>query len=100
MEMISENNFQMGMQQLKADQQAAIMKYQTQRDNVNYFEKTALPNATLITRTANQQFADGEINYLEWVILINSAVAIRSNYADAVNELNQTIIQLNFLNTK
>jgi heavy metal efflux system protein len=59
-----------------------------------------LLNAAIITKTANLQFANGDINYLEWTMLINNAISIQSNYADAVNELNQTIIQLNYLTSK
>ncbi len=67
---------------------------------VNYFEETALKNATTITKTANQQFTNGNINYLEWAMLINNAVSIQSNYTDAIKELNQSIIQLNYLTSK
>ena len=99
-ELISENNFQIGLQSLKTEYQIAFKKYDTQLATVNYFEGTALQNANTITQTANQQFTNGDINYLEWTMLINNATTIQSNYTDAVNNLNQTIIQLNFLTSK
>ena len=99
-ELISENNFQIGLQSLKTEYQIAFKKYDTQLATVNYFEDTALQNANTITKTANQQFTNGDINYLEWTMLINNATTIQSNYTDAVNDLNQTIIQLNFLTSK
>jgi cobalt-zinc-cadmium resistance protein CzcA len=85
---------------MKNELQSVFNQYQTNLQTVNYFESTALKNANTITNTANQQFANGNINYLEWTMLINNATSIQSNYADAVNELNQTIIQLNYLTTK
>ena len=100
LELISENNYQLGLQTLKTEYQAAFKQYQTQLQTVKYFEDTALQNANTITKTANDQFTNGDINYLEWTMLINNAVSIQSNYADAVKELNQTIIQLNFLTSK
>ena len=100
LELINENNYQIGLKTLNAEYQTAYKQYQTQLQTVKYFEETALQNANTITKTANQQFANGGINYLEWTMLINNAVSIQSNYTDAVKDLNQSIIQLNYLNCK
>ncbi|MDZ7647871.1 MAG: TolC family protein [Cytophagales bacterium] len=59
-------------------------------------EQTGLTNATLISDTANKQFANGGINYLEWVMLTNQAISLRNEYLIAVNNLNESIIQLNY----
>ncbi|WP_460692934.1 CusA/CzcA family heavy metal efflux RND transporter [Mucilaginibacter puniceus] len=90
-------DYQSGLQALQSRyKQAAaeITKYQQQAD---YYEKTGLANADLIYKTANLQFTAGQINYLEYVLLINQATSLRSEYTDAVNNLNQAIIQLNSL---
>ena len=100
LQLISENNYQLGLQTLKTEYETAFKNYQTQLKTVKYFEDTALQNANTITKTANQQFSNGDINYLEWTMLINNATSIQSSYTDAVKELNQTIIQLNYLTSK
>ena len=100
MKMISENNYQYGLQVLRMEYDAAYRLYQTQMQTVNYFEDTALKNADVITKTANQQFENGDINYLEWSMLINNATILKSSYSDAVHDLNQTIIQLIYLTSK
>lgn len=100
LEMISENNYQLGLQNLRTEYQSAFLKYQRQLETVKYFEETAVPNANIITKTANQQFANGDINYLDWTMLINNATSIQSNYTDALNDLNQTTIHLNYLISK
>jgi len=100
LELINENNYQNGLQTLNAEYQKAFKQYQTQLQTVKYFEETALQNANTITKTANQQFANGGINYLEWTMLINNAASIQSNYTDAIKDLNQSIIQLNYLTSK
>ncbi len=99
-QLISENNYQLGLQTLKTEYETAFKNYQTQLKTVKYFEDTALQNANTITKTANQQFSNGDINYLEWTMLINNATSIQSSYTDAVKELNQTIIQLHYLTSK
>lgn len=100
LELVYENNYQIGLQTLNIEYQKAFKQYQTQLQSVKYFEETALQNANTITKTANQQFANGSINYLEWTMLINNAVSIQSNYADAVKDHNLSIIQLNYLTSK
>jgi cobalt-zinc-cadmium resistance protein CzcA len=97
---ISENNYLQEMNLLQSQFNAAIRQYQSNLATVNYFENTALKNASLISETANKQFNNGELNYLEWVMLTNQAISIRSNYLDAVKNLNETTIQINYLISK
>jgi cobalt-zinc-cadmium resistance protein CzcA len=97
---ISENDYVIERNNLQLGYKSFIGQYQTNLETVNYFEKTALKNAKLIFETANKQFLNGELNYLEWVMLTNQAIGIQSNYLDAVKNLNETIIQINYLITK
>lgn len=71
--------------------------YQTHLDIVSRYESSELKNADVITETAKKQFLAGEINYLEFVILVNQAVTLKNNYADAVWKLNQSAIELEYL---
>ena len=80
--------------------QNALSQYQSNLEKLDYFEKIALPNATIIIETANKQFNNGAINYLDWVMLINQSIAIKSNYIDTVIQHNEIIIQLNYLTSK
>jgi cobalt-zinc-cadmium resistance protein CzcA len=97
---ISENDYVVELNNLQLGYKSVIRQYQTNLETVNYFEKTALKNAKLIFETADKQFLNGELNYLEWVMLTNQAIGIQSNYLDAVKNLNETIIQINYLITK
>ncbi|MCF8423501.1 MAG: CusA/CzcA family heavy metal efflux RND transporter [Bacteroidia bacterium] len=97
---ISENSYLIEKNSLQNQFQSIISQYQTNLETVSYYEKTALKNAKLINGTADKQFINGEINYLDWVMLTNQAINIESNYLDAVKNLNETIIQINYLITK
>ncbi len=97
---LAESNYQIGLQELQSNYRATFLQYQKQRGSVNYFESQALTNATLITHTANAQLASGNINYLEWVQLINQAVTVKNEYIEAVKSLNELIIQLNYFTNK
>jgi len=71
--------------------------YQTNLEIVNRYESSELKNAEIITETAQKQFSNGEINYLEFVMLINQTLALKSNYTDALLKLNESAIELQYL---
>lgn len=71
--------------------------YQSNLEIVSKHESSDLKNADIITETAKRQFIGGEINYLEFVILVNQAVQLKNNYTDAVWKLNQSAIELEYL---
>lgn len=100
LQFISENNYQIGLQNLNTEYQSSLKKYIMQLKIVNYFEDIALPNADIIIQTAHQKFTNGDINYLEWTMLLNNAIHLKSQYTEAVNELNLSVIQLNYLTSK
>jgi len=93
---LAENNYALGWQSLQTEYQQALTNYKKYLQTVTYYEGTALKNATLITNTANQQLANGNINYLEWVLLLNQATTVKNDYIESVKNLNQSIIQLNY----
>ncbi|QIY83019.1 CusA/CzcA family heavy metal efflux RND transporter [Chryseobacterium sp. NEB161] len=80
---------------IKATQLRQI--YQTNLEIVNRYEVSELKNAEIITETAQKQFLNGEINYLEFVMLINQTLALKSNYTDALLKLNESAIELQYL---
>ena len=93
---LAANNYAVGLQSLQSEYQVALAQYNKYHQTVEYFETKALKNATLITTTANQQLATGNINYLEWVQVINQATTVKNDYVEAVKSLNESIIQLNY----
>ncbi|RAJ08273.1 cobalt-zinc-cadmium resistance protein CzcA [Chitinophaga skermanii] len=72
----------------------AVTKY---REVLEYYEAKGLSNAALISSTADVQFQNGEIDFLQWVMLVNQAIGIRSEYINTLNSFNQAVIQYNKL---
>ena len=93
---VAENSYVAGLQTLQTEYQSAFAQYTKYKETVQYFETAALKNAQLIITTANLQLANGNINYLEWVQLINQSVAVKSDYAEAVKNLNESVVQLHY----
>ncbi len=97
---IAENETKLTMQNLKLNYVSLIKTYETQFAAIKYYQNEALPNAIKINETAIQQFQNGELNYLEWVMLTNQAISIQSGYLSALMNLNETSIQLYYLSNK
>jgi len=97
---IADNNYLTGIKALQSEYEQTMLAYKKNLQTISYYENSALKNAELILNTANKQFGNGDINYLEWVLLVNQSVSIQSDYVDAVKNLNQRIIQLNSLLNK
>ncbi|MBC7524369.1 MAG: CusA/CzcA family heavy metal efflux RND transporter [Flavobacterium sp.] len=99
-ESIAQNDYENQKKVLKNLYKSLYAQYKNQLDKIDYFEKTGLSNIKVIEETANRQFMNGAINYLEWTLLINQSIAIKSNYIEAILAYNQTIIELNYLQSK
>lgn len=75
----------------------AMLKY---NQLVQQYEGRGLANANEIIEGATLQLENGSIDYLHWVTLVNQAITIQSDYADALNQLNQSIIEINSITNK
>lgn len=100
LQLISENNYQAGLQHLKSEYIQLSKTLNTQLTTIAYYENTALKNADIISKTASIRLNDGEINYLEWAILMNQSVSIKNDYLNTIRNYNETNIQLNYILTK
>jgi cobalt-zinc-cadmium resistance protein CzcA len=96
-EKIAESNYNIAMNTLNNHWEQTIALYRKYQETLDYYETIGLKNADLMISTINQQFAAGEINYLSWVTLTNQALGVKSDYLDAVNNYNETIIELMYL---
>jgi cobalt-zinc-cadmium resistance protein CzcA len=50
-------------------------------------------------QTATQKLKAGEINYLDWVVLMNQSIQTRADYYAAVMQFNESAFELEKLNT-
>lgn len=96
-ESIAQNEYQMQLQLLQNRYKQLMAAHKSNTEITQYFEDSGIKNATLIKETANKQFSNGEINFLDFVMVINQALSIQSNYLEAVRALNQSSIELNFI---
>jgi cobalt-zinc-cadmium resistance protein CzcA len=68
-----------------------------QQQRLQFYEQTGLPQATIITRVATKAFKAGENSYTEYLLNLDRAQRLRTDYLDALLQHNQTVIELDYL---
>lgn len=99
-EQMARMNVQATSQQLKNQLLQAREESHKQQQKVVYYERQGLAESELIMSHARQSFEKGQISYLEWTILMNSAVNIQLLRLDAILRLNTINTELEYLTGK
>ncbi|WP_276486047.1 CusA/CzcA family heavy metal efflux RND transporter [Paraflavitalea pollutisoli] len=81
-------------QQLVANLENATQVFLQRTNLVQEYQQLLLPNAKTIIQTATQRLQAGETGYLDWVILVNQALQIRSDYFNAVQQRNEAAFDI------
>jgi len=67
------------------------------KSELDYYEAKGLKNAETILFTANLLLKEGEIDYLEYTMLVNQSFEIQNRYIDAQKLFNEKLIELKAL---
>ncbi len=79
---------------LSENYRSLVDDYNKYLRSVRYFELQAVPEANLIIDQSDRSYQAGAMDYLEYVLSLNRALSIRHGYLEALNNLNQTIVQI------
>jgi len=77
-----------------------FQQLQEQRVNqslLDYYIQTALPNAEIITKNATKAYQSGEAGYVEYLQGLETVLSIQRNYLQAIHNLNQNLINIQYL---
>lgn len=96
-ENIAAASAEIAAQDLKLKLQKHWNEYLKYQQAINYYKSSALPQSEIIIQTANLNYKNGQINYIEWGTLISNAINLQSEYADALKALNASKIELEYL---
>ena len=89
-----------GKLMLQNQLQRAIQQYYQNLAQYNYYKSTALPNAEIIISSAKVGFKSGDIGYIEYLQALQTATDVQLSYLHSINQINQSIININFLINK
>jgi len=66
----------------------------------NYYTTQALPNATNIVKAAQVGYGTGDITYVEYLYALQTATDIQLKYLQSIQQINQTVAQINSIINK
>lgn len=90
---------QQAQRQLNSDFNVLIQSYLSAQSNVAFYETTARLQANQLLHDSQLSLRNGEISYLEWVVLMNEVFDLRQQELEARWALAQTLIDLESLLT-
>ena len=96
-EKIAESDYQNYRVLIKSSYQQQLKEYEKWKEQINYYESTGLKQADEILKVAELSYRSGEIGYVEFIQNISQAIGIKTQYLDAFNKYNQSVINLNYL---
>lgn len=99
-EKIAQTNAEYYTKTILGNYRELIVEYSKYNHSVDYYEKQAVPEADLIIRQASLSYKAGALDYLDYVLSMNRALSIKQNYLDALNDLNQTVVSIEFITGK
>jgi cobalt-zinc-cadmium resistance protein CzcA len=85
---------------LTGEFQSLIDEYKKYLGSVDYYEQQALPEADMIIVQSTRSYKAGDMDYLEYILNLNRGIEIKENYLDALNGLNQAILNIEFITGK
>jgi cobalt-zinc-cadmium resistance protein CzcA len=97
---IAESEYQQQALALQVKRNELLTSYKNNLAVINHYRNVGFANANQVVETANRQFLSGEINYLDWVTIVRQAITIRLNHIEAIKAYNDTIIELQYLETR
>jgi len=93
----AESNYHYFSKTLQGQYQQAMQEYTKNKNSLDYYTTSALPNAELILKQTLLAFSNGEIGYAEYLLGVQKAIAIKEGYLLTLNDYNQSIIYIEFL---
>lgn len=98
--LLAENNYQIALKNLQNQYAQTQGEVEKMKAEVAYYKTDGLKNAQKIMFTAGLLLREGEMNYLEYSLLVNQSLEIQNRYLDAQKALNEKIIELNSLTSQ
>ncbi|MES2649297.1 MAG: CusA/CzcA family heavy metal efflux RND transporter [Bacteroidota bacterium] len=77
--------------------QILLQQFYKHTSSIDYYEKTAIPQADLIIKSAERGFKSGEISYVQYQQSVATALKIKADYIDTIYQYNQATLAIESL---
>jgi cobalt-zinc-cadmium resistance protein CzcA len=85
---------------LNTQLQNALNQYQQDVQQYSYYKIQALPNADDIVKAAQLGYRTGDITYVEYLYALQTATDIQLKYLQSIQQINQTVVNINSIINK
>lgn len=99
-EEIYQIQYDAALQSTITDYQSKLVKYKNLSDMVKHYDTVILPKSSEMIQAYTDQLQKGLISMIEWTLLNHQNYQTKLEYTEILHELNQLIINLNFLTSK
>ena len=99
-EKVAQTNAEYYSKSLSGNYRSLMGEYTKYNNSVEYYEKQAIPEADIIIEQATRSYKAGAMDYLDYILNLNRALSIKQNYLEALNNYNQTIINIELITGK
>jgi len=94
---IAGNNAELLRADLQSQYMQAVQEYAKNRNSLDYYAASALPNADLIMKTAAKGFNSGDMDAKDYLDNLETVNEIRENYLEALLLYNLSVVKLEYL---
>ena len=91
---VSGAEYNEALRQQKTILETLLLQYGKAQKQLQYYEQTALRQARVLREQAALKLRNGDISHMEWILLVNQAVQIEAGYFSALQDWNNTVIEL------
>jgi len=93
----AEADYELMQRNLNGQYNQLLQEYLKYNNSLTYYEKNVLPQTDLILSNAYKTYVAGEINYVEYMTAINTALTMRTDYLNLLNQYNQSVVNIEFI---
>ena len=93
-EQIAQNNYEYYQSAIQSEFQILQQEYMKYKTSLEYYENAAIPQADMIIEQSSKSYMAGNIDYVEYVMNLDKALEIKSNYLITLNNYNQSIVAI------
>jgi len=85
---------------LESSYRNLLLEYDKYTGSIDFYETQAVKEADLIIDQATAAYKGGAMEYMDYIQSLSRALAIKQNYLDALNNYNQTVVEIEQLTCK
>jgi len=78
----------------------AFQQYNQYMLQYNYYRQQALPTAAEIIKAAQLGYKTGDASYIEYILALQNETDVELKYLQSIHQINQTVVNINYLISK